>query len=73
MSGRRVLAALGLAALGLAGCAGQDWSRNIYEGVRQSQGAAGDPNRPSPSMDPAAMPEYERYRREREALREGGP
>lgn len=49
-----------LALLLLAGCAGQDWSRNVYEGVRQRQEALADPaDKPAPSL-----PEYDHYRRE---------
>jgi hypothetical protein len=49
----------------LAGCAGTDWSRNIYEGARQRNEAAAS----LPPAQPAAnAPDYERYRREREAL-----
>lgn len=44
----------------LAGCA-TDWSRNVYEGVRQSQQSLPD----SAAAQPAAQPDYERYKRER--------
>ena len=44
----------------LAGCAGTDWSRNVYEGVRQRQQSEPDAGAKPP------LPDYERYRRERE-------
>ncbi len=50
----------------LAGCAGTDWNRNVYEGIRQQQtlpDASGDVKPKVP------MPDYERYRRERESPR----
>jgi hypothetical protein len=67
MNQRTVLSALALVAL--AGCAGTDWSRNIYEGVRQQREAKPDPTAAQP---PAPQPDYDRYRRERDVLT-GGP
>ncbi len=52
--------------LTLAGCAGSDWSRNLYEGVRQQQSAVPDPKATQPA---AAQPDYDAYQREREALK----
>lgn len=51
--------------LTLAGCAGTDWSRNLYEGVRQQQSAVPDPKATQPA---ATQPDYDVYQREREAL-----
>jgi hypothetical protein len=49
----------------LTGCAGNNWSRNIYEGIRQQQETTTDPRANQP-IDP--QPDYEKYRRERDAL-----
>ncbi len=56
--------------LTLAGCAGTDWSRNLYEGVRQQQSAVPDPKAAQPA---AAQPDYDVYQREREALKVPAP
>jgi hypothetical protein len=50
----------------LAGCAGTDWSRNLYEGIRQQQETKTDPRAAQPAV---AQPDYETYRRERDALK----
>lgn len=52
--------------LGLGGCA-TDWSRNLYEGVRQQREAAPEPTAAQPA---ARNPDYEQYRRERDALKD---
>jgi hypothetical protein len=52
--------------LALAGCAGTDWSRNLYEGIRQQQKTKADPHAAQPAV---AQPDYETYRRERDALK----
>lgn len=60
MNGRLVV----LLGLLLSGCAGQDWSRNVYEGLRQRPDTGSDPRvQPAPTM-----PDYETYRRERQSL-----
>jgi hypothetical protein len=54
----------------MGGCAGTDWNRNIYEGIRQQQ-KAGDGTgdvKPKP-----AMPDYDQYQRERATLRGSQP
>lgn len=53
-----------MAAGTLAGCA--DASRNLYEGIRQLRPQ--DPNAAQPALP---QPDYEQYRREREALKKG--
>jgi hypothetical protein len=50
---------------GLAGCA-TDWPHNLYEGVRQQQGAVPDPKAAQPT---APLPDYDQYRRERDTLK----
>lgn len=65
----RIMFALGIAALA-GGCAGTDWNRNIYEGIRQQQ------KQPDASGDvkpKATMPDYDQYRRERDATRGSRP
>lgn len=52
--------------LGISGCA-TDWSRNLYEGVRQQRQAVPDPTDAQPA---SRNPDYEQYRREREALKD---
>ncbi len=54
-----------LSAMLLAGCADTNWSRNIYEGVRQQRQVSPDPS----AAPPAPAPEYEQYKREREKLK----
>jgi len=54
-----------LTAMLLAGCADTNWSRNVYEGVRQQRQVSPDPSAPPPT--PA--PDYEQYKRERETLK----
>lgn len=54
-----------LVVLGLGGCADTDWSRNLYEGVRQRQQAVPDPA----ATQPAAQPDFEEYKRERDKLK----
>lgn len=61
---RFVVATLGLV---LTGCAGTDWSRNLYEGIRQQQEAVPSPTTTQPATH---NPDYEQYRREREALKD---
>jgi hypothetical protein len=56
-----------LLGLSLAGCA-TDWSRNVYEGIRQRQDAVPDPVATPPKTQ---QPDYEQYRRERDALSDG--
>lgn len=63
-------ATLGLMALcvNLCACSGMDWSRNLYEGIRQSQ-----KNTPVQSETPAQkqdLPNYDRYESERERLKQ---
>jgi len=57
-----------LALATLAGCAGTDWSRNIYEGIRNQREVKPDPTAAQP---PAPQPDYDQYRRERDALKQG--
>ena len=57
-----------LALLTLAGCTGTDWSRNIYEGIRNQREVEPDPTAP---QSPAAQPDYDKYKRERDALKGG--
>ncbi len=52
--------------LGIGGCA-TDWSRGLYEGVRQQREALPDPTAAQPAP---RNPDYEQYRREREALKD---
>jgi hypothetical protein len=52
--------------LGIGGCA-TDWSRNLYEGVRQQREVVPDPTAAQPA---SRNPDYEQYRREREALKD---
>jgi hypothetical protein len=66
MNHRTVLPALLLLLLG--GCAGTDWSRNVYEGIRQQRETKPDPTAAQP---PAPQPDYEQYKRERDALKGG--
>ena len=66
MNHRTVLPTLALVTL--AGCAGTDCSRNLYEGVRQQREAVPDPTAAQPA---APQPDYEQYRRERDALKGG--
>jgi len=66
MNLRTVSAALILAFV--AGCAGSDWSRNLYEGIRQRQQTLPDPAAAQPA---SPQPDYDRYRRERDALKDG--
>jgi hypothetical protein len=54
-----------LALVLLAGCADTDWSRNVYEGVRQRQQAVPDPT----AVQPPAQPDYQQYKRERDKLK----
>lgn len=53
-----------LALVGIGGCADTDWSRNLYEGVRQRQQAVPDPA----AAQPVAQPDFEAYKRERDKL-----
>ena len=64
MNHRTLPAALLLAAL--SGCAGTDWSRNLYEGIRNQREVAPDPTAAQPA---APQPDYDRYKRERDALK----
>jgi hypothetical protein len=57
---------ISMLALTLSGCGGTDWSRNLYEGVRQQETAVPDPKAAQPA---APQPEYEVYQRERERLK----
>ena len=52
--------------LGISGCA-TDWSRNLYEGMRQQREAVPDPTATQPAP---RNPDYEQYRRERDALKD---
>jgi hypothetical protein len=51
-------------AMSLAGCT-TDWSHNVYEGVRQRQQSVPDPA----TTQPVTAPDYEQYKRERDALK----
>jgi hypothetical protein len=57
---------IAMLALTLVGCSGTDWSRNLYEGVRQQQTAVPDPKAAQPAT---SQPEYDVYQRERERLK----
>lgn len=46
----------------LQGCAGQDFSRNLYEGIRLNNASQQGTPRETPPM-----PTYDQYRRERSA------
>jgi hypothetical protein len=61
-------AGLGLigALLLLSACAGTEWPRNLYEGVRAQASSAPDP-RNEPATAP--LPDYEQYRRARQDLK----
>jgi outer membrane lipoprotein SlyB len=59
-----VLLSLGLA---LSGCAGTDWSRNIYQGIQHQHEVAPAPTDTQPAV---RNPDYEQYRRDREALKD---
>ena len=50
--------------LATSGCADVDWSRNVYEGQRNRQQM--DPTDSARPRD--ALPDYDRYTRERERL-----
>lgn len=54
----------------LAGCTGTDWSRNLYEGIRQQQSAVPDPKAAQPAP---VQPEYGVYQRAREQLTDPAP
>ena len=59
--------------LALGGCAGTNWERSLYEGVRQ--GADNAARQPAGRAVPQAapLPRYDDYEREREALRGMAP
>lgn len=61
---RLVLIGLGFA---LSGCAGTDWSRNLYQGIQHQHEVSPAPTDIQPAV---SNPDYEQYRREREALKE---
>ena len=56
----------------LSACAGTNWERSFYEGMRQ--GADNAAQQPAARAVPQAAPlmPYDRYEREREKLRGGG-
>jgi len=53
-----------------AGCAHQDWPRNLYEGVRQQQQVEHGAGSAEPAPPP---PDYDQYRRERDKLKSPPP
>ncbi len=61
---RLVVATLGLV---LSGCAGTDWSRNLYQGMQHQREVSPAPTDTQPA---ARNPDYDQYRREREALKD---
>lgn len=62
--------ATGLVLLALAGCAGIDWSHNVYEGIRNQREVVPDP---TAAQSPAPQPGYDQYKRERDVLMGVGP
>lgn len=52
--------------LDIGGCA-TDWSRNLYEGIRQVREVESDLTAAQPA---SRNPDYEQYRRERETLKD---
>jgi hypothetical protein len=50
----------------LSSCANTDWTRNVYEGIRQTQKVNVPPSAPRTSS--AGLPNYDEYQAERGAL-----
>lgn len=66
-----MLCAIALSWLG--GCAGIDWERSVYEGVRHNAAhPPGDRTQPGRTAPSTQLPAHADYHAERERLRTGG-